>query len=139
MKTPITTHINVVACLIIGFHISAFVFGVVTVLFGSALVPAGLVTGTATGSAPFTVATTGAGVVFGSMIAAMGVFALLISLPGMLAGWGLLTRKPWARVLAIIVCILNLVAFPIGTALAVYGLLILFNPEAERLLGFPSS
>ncbi len=139
MNTPITTHIKVVACLIIGFNISAFLFGVVSLLFGSALVPAGFITGSVTRIVPFTLFTTGFGVLFGSFIVAIGTFALAISVPGILAAWGLLTHRPWARILTIIFCILNLLVFPIGTALAVYGLLIMFNPEAEQILGLPGS
>jgi hypothetical protein len=44
----------------------------------------------------------------------------LLGLPGLLAGYGLLTRKPWARILAIVVGILSLLNFPIGTAIGLY-------------------
>ena len=52
-------------------------------------------------------------------------------LPGViayiLAGWGLLNYKNWARILAIILAIFNLLLFPIGTAIGIYTLVILFN------------
>ena len=44
----------------------------------------------------------------------------LLGLPGLLAGYGLLTRKPWARILAIVVGILSLLNFPVGTAIGLY-------------------
>jgi len=41
------------------------------------------------------------------------------------AGWSLLNRKPWGRVLAIVVGVLALVKFPLGTALGIYTLWVL--------------
>jgi hypothetical protein len=49
------------------------------------------------------------------------------------AGYGLLNYKSWARILAIILAILNLCLFPIGTALGIYTLVIMFNQETEAL------
>ena len=49
------------------------------------------------------------------------------------AGWGLLQHKSWARILAIILGIINLVFFPIGTALGIYTLWVMFNDEAKAL------
>lgn len=64
-------------------------------------------------------------------------FIALLSLPGILAGWGLLNYKPWARILAIVLSALNLLSVPIGTALGVYGLWVLLNGETERLFLSP--
>ena len=49
------------------------------------------------------------------------------------AGYGLLNYKSWARILAIILAILNLCLFPIGTALGIYTLVVMFNQETEAL------
>ena len=49
------------------------------------------------------------------------------------AGLGLLQYQNWARILAIILAIFNLILFPIGTALGIYTLIIMFNNEAEAL------
>ena len=43
------------------------------------------------------------------------------------AGWGLLERTQWGRILAIIVAILSLIKFPFGTALGVATLIILLG------------
>ena len=64
-------------------------------------------------------------------------FIALLSLPGILAGWGLLNYKPLARILAIVLSALNLLSVPIGTALGVYGLWVLLNGETERLFLSP--
>jgi hypothetical protein len=38
-----------------------------------------------------------------------------LALPGLVTGFGLLKRKPWARVVALIVGVLKLLSFPPGT------------------------
>lgn len=58
----------------------------------------------------------------------------LMGIPSILAGWGLNKRKAWARVLSIVLAVLALPHVPIGTALGVYALVILFNDEAKALL-----
>jgi len=45
-------------------------------------------------------------------------------------GYALLTRKPWARILAIVLSILALLKFPFGTALGIYTLWVL-APQAS--------
>jgi hypothetical protein len=58
---------------------------------------------------------------------------LLISLPGLIAGIGLLQFQPWARILTIVLSVLDLIHVPFGTALGVYGLWVLMSPDSERL------
>ena len=45
------------------------------------------------------------------------VFILLSGIAALLAGWGLLRMKGWARWLAFILAIFSLFAFPIGTVI----------------------
>ena len=59
------------------------------------------------------------------------VFGVL-SIPGIVAGWGLLKRTAWGRILGIIIGILSLPSFPVGTALGVYALYVLFQNGAEE-------
>jgi len=56
-----------------------------------------------------------------------GVFAV----PGFIAGFGLLTRQPWGRIVGMVVAILDLFNIPIGTAFGIYALWVLSDPEAE--------
>lgn len=63
--------------------------------------------------------------------AAVCGFLLLASLPGLIAGYGLLQRRPWGRIWAIIAGALHLFNIPIGTLLAVYTFWVLANPQAE--------
>jgi hypothetical protein len=82
------------------------------------------------------------GLLAAPFMALIGVAAVLliclVSLPAFLGGIGLLKMKSWSRVLMIVISILHLFTFPVGTALGVYGLWVLFNEEARRLLE-PSS
>jgi len=71
--------------------------------------------------------------IVGIVGAVLFVFLLLLSLPGILAGVGLLKFQPWARVLTIVLCAINLLNVPFGTALGVYGLWVLLNNETEQL------
>jgi len=71
--------------------------------------------------------------VLGGIGAFLFVLMVLLSVPGMIAGIGLLRMRPWARVLTIVVSALELLSFPIGTALGLYGLWVMVQPETERL------
>jgi hypothetical protein len=62
----------------------------------------------------------------------IGIFLLLKSSLGLVAGVGLLQQRPWARILAIVLSVLALLNFPFGTALGGYTLWTLFSPEAQQ-------
>jgi hypothetical protein len=72
--------------------------------------------------------------VLGVVATSLSAFLTLLALPGILAGIGLLMRKNWARVLAIVVGILNLVNFPIGTVIGAYTLWVLLQNAAATYL-----
>ncbi len=65
---------------------------------------------------------------------AVAIFFWVLSLPSIVGGWGLLQLKPWSWLLMVIVSILHLFHVPLGTALGVYGLWVLFSDDARRLL-----
>ena len=58
---------------------------------------------------------------------------LILCVPGIIGGVGLLKYQPWARILMIVISVLELLNFPFGTALGVYGLWVLLQAETERL------
>jgi len=68
-------------------------------------------------------------------IVAWALFGLLfiISIPGVIAGMGLLQFQNWARILTIVLSALDLLNVPIGTALGVYGLWVLLSSGTEQL------
>ncbi len=61
------------------------------------------------------------------------IVLLLLSLPGILAGIGLFKRKEWARILTLIISVLDLINFPIGTAVGVYSIWALSQTETTEL------
>ncbi len=65
---------------------------------------------------------------------AVAIFLFLLSLPSIIGGWGLLHYRPWSRILMIVISVLNLFHVPLGTALGVYGLWVLFSEDARRIL-----
>ena len=68
----------------------------------------------------------------------VGLLLALLSVPGMAAGSGLLTRKSWARVLAIVMAVLGLLNFPVGTAIGIYALWVLLQTSAANYFGTSS-
>jgi len=69
----------------------------------------------------------------GIVALALGAFLLVISIPGIIAGIGLLHYKPWAKTLSLVIGIINLINFPIGTLIGVYTIWVLMNSQTERL------
>lgn len=66
-------------------------------------------------------------------LVAIGVagFLTLLALPGILAGVGLLARKRWGQILALIVALFGLLNFPIGTLIGVYAFFVLAQNAAS--------
>lgn len=120
------THVKVVA---VGF----IVLSALGVLVGLMLM---LVFGGAAGIVGSTAETEEAAIalpIIGLTGTVLTVFIFAVSLPGLITGFGLLSWKPWARVLAIVLCAINLINIPFGTLLGAYGLWVLLNKETERL------
>lgn len=63
---------------------------------------------------------------------AAALFFITLALPGFFAGYGLLKRRNWGRILAIVVGALNLFNIPIGTALGIYTLWVLTLDDATE-------
>ncbi len=64
----------------------------------------------------------------------VAIIIAVFSLPNIIAGWGLLKRKSWSRILALVLGCLSLLSFPLGTALGIYALWALTKPEAQQIL-----
>jgi hypothetical protein len=69
---------------------------------------------------------------------AIAFFLLLTSIPEIIGGFGLLKRKPWARVLVLIIAVLDLLLIPIGTLIGIYELWVLLQEETIKLFAAPS-
>lgn len=62
----------------------------------------------------------------------LGGFFIVLGIPGLIAGIGLMKFRPWARILAIVMACLDALNIPIGTALTVYTFWVLINDEAIK-------
>jgi hypothetical protein len=61
-----------------------------------------------------------------------GILILGSAVLGLLTGWGLLDRQPWARMLSLLMGFLNLIDMPFGTALGIYTLWVLLPAKSEE-------
>jgi hypothetical protein len=98
---------------------------VVLLVFG---IPAGLVAADGDQDAAWTLSILGAvgGFIF--------FFAVIFSIPAIVAGIGLLQYREWARTWTIVASVLHLLNIPLGTALGVYGLWVMFKDETQTLI-----
>lgn len=63
---------------------------------------------------------------------AIAFLILAKAVVGLFAGWGLLQRQSWARILTIILSFFAVLGFPLGTALGVFSLWVLLSEQSER-------
>lgn len=112
-------HITLVAALNIGFGFLGIIiaFIVFTAVVGSGLLSAD----------PEAVAVTS---IVGTSVAG---FIFILSVPGVIGGFGLLKRKSWARILVLIIAVLNLLFIPVGTLIGIYELWVLLNDDVIQL------
>jgi hypothetical protein len=59
----------------------------------------------------------------------LSLFIIICCLPGLIAGISLFKRKEWARILTLIVSVIELINFPLGTAIGIYSIWALVQPE----------
>ncbi len=123
------THVRVLGILHIVFGVMGIVGALVVMLaFGGA---AGIVGASGDEGARVAVPVLGA---LGGLI---GCFVLVVSLPGTIAGIGVLQFREWARILMLVVSALDLLNIPFGTALGVYGLWTLLHRDTIALFRNP--
>lgn len=60
----------------------------------------------------------------------VGTLLIVLAIPCMVAGYGLLRQRSWARGLAIAVGFLSLFNVPIGTLIGIYTLIVLLQADA---------
>jgi uncharacterized membrane protein len=68
---------------------------------------------------------------------AFTAWLLLLSIPAIVCGWGLLKMRRWARLLGIVLSVLTVFQFPLGTIVGVYALWVLFQRDTEALFANP--
>jgi hypothetical protein len=67
-----------------------------------------------------------------SLLLGIGTILIIIGIIDIIIGWGLWTLQPWARIAGIILAILSLLNFPIGTIFGIIILWYLFKPEIKE-------
>ena len=117
-------HVNVLGWLYIVGHALFMIIGVFVFLLLTGI-------GVATGEPE-------ARTILGVVGTSVGLLLTALAIPGLAAGYGLLTRKPWARVLALVVGILSVVNFPVGTAIGLYAFWVLTQPAATDYFAAPT-
>jgi hypothetical protein len=122
----VETHVKILGVLYLAFSALTLLVAVFLLL---AIGGAATIVGLAADPGDAVVAVPILGVV-GSVIATI---LMALALPGLAAGWGLLTLRPWARILALVLSALNILNLPFGTALGVYGLWVLLHRDTEPL------
>ena len=65
----------------------------------------------------------------------VGGLLVLLGVPGIAAGIGLLLHKSWGRILALVVGFLGLLNFPVGTAIGIYAFWVLMQESAAGVFG----
>ena len=115
-KKDYSTHVTILAWINIGFSALVSIVGIFGLLFLTGI-------GVAADDPH-------AARILGFVGLAGAAFLTLLSLPGFLAGYGLLKQRRWGRFLAIVVAVIDLFEIPIGTAIGIYGLWVLTGDEA---------
>ena len=115
-----TGHVRVLAILQIVYASFALLLGVVVaLLFGGIAAIVGV-------SAPLDDSVVAVPIL--ALIGGIGSSVLiLLSLPRLLAGIGLLKHRQWGRILTFVVSVLGLLDFPMGTGLGIYGLWVMLH------------
>jgi hypothetical protein len=67
-----------------------------------------------------------------ALVSTLGIIVLAKAACGFVAGWGLLKREPWARVVTLVLAFISLINFPFGTALGVYSLWVLLPGQSQQ-------
>ena len=113
------THVRLLGVLYLAFSILGISAALIIFMI---LASVGLITGDMKAAAVISIV--------GSAIA---LFLVILAIPGIIGGIGLLKCRPWARIFVIVLGCLNLLHIPIGTILGIYTLWVLLNDETIRL------
>jgi len=118
-------HVELLAILIITYSALGFIVavGVATLMSGAGLLA--FVTDNVEGALAHTI--------LNSVSVLLMILAFVVCVPGIIAGVGLFKLRNWARILALIVSVLNVFRIPIGTTLAIYAFWVLMKEETIEM------
>jgi hypothetical protein len=114
-------HFKIVAVLqiVMGALSIAIAAGIFAVIAG-----AGAIATAASGERLVVLITSGVGAVIAGIL-------ILIALPSIIAGVGLMKRHEWARILTIVLSFFHLLHVPFGTIVGAYSIWALLQPDAK--------
>lgn len=118
-------HVKAIAIIYIVLGCLGACAGLLMLLFFGGLAGAGVASGNGDAQA--------GGLALGAIGGVIFLVVLIVSVPSILAGWGLLKYKPWARILTIVLAALNLLSIPIGTIIGIYALWVMLNKDTMPL------
>ena len=125
------SHIRILAILHLIFGVLGLIFALfLLVLFGGLTGLIGL-------NAPGDEALVAVPLIGGIGVMVVG-FVALLSVPGVIAGVGLLSYRPWARTLTLILSAMMLLHVPFGTILGFYGFWVLLSKESAAIFSPPT-
>lgn len=117
------------------------ILGILHVVFGALGVLGAIVVLLIFGGLTAFLNTQNTGDVPAPILGLIGVIAfiaiLVLSVPALVIGIGLVQFRPWARIGGIILSAFDLLGFPFHTILGIYGLWVLLNRETEQMFLAP--
>ena len=66
------------------------------------------------------------------LLSTIAIFILAKAAIGFIAGWGLLQREGWARIVALVLAFISLFNVPFGTAIGVYTMWVLLPAPSQQ-------
>jgi len=73
------------------------------------------------------------GPLIGLMVTGWMWLLLILAVPAIVLGTGLLYMRPWSRPIGTVIAILELMNFPIGTVIGIYALWVLMSADTDPL------
>lgn len=67
-----------------------------------------------------------------ALFTTLGIIVLAKAACGFIAGWGLMQREAWARVVALVLAFISLFNIPFGTAIGVYTMWVLLPGQSQQ-------
>jgi hypothetical protein len=113
------SHLTAVAALRIGYNTLGVIFGLIIL---TVLATIGAITHDED-----------ANIILSIVGFVVGGGLIVLSIPGIIGGIGLLKHKEWARILVLILSAMDLINIPIGTAVGVYSIWVLVQDETAIL------
>jgi hypothetical protein len=132
-------HVTVVGVLRIGFGALGILAAIIVILVAMIVFASTVGPGVLSGDEEALRILTAIGSGVGLVLSGVAVLVVLLSVPGIIGGIGLLRLKPWARYLVLILAVFDLFNIPVGTAAGVYTIWVLMQDETAQLFAPGSS